>query len=72
MAIRCEHVHRLELRKSFKFWATVERSKCPKTPVISYPSISYFRHACPKLNFVLIYRLTGNCAAHNFENNSSL
>ena len=23
MAITCEHVHRLELRKSFKFWAAV-------------------------------------------------
>ena len=32
MAIRCEHVHRLELRKSFTFWMLWQRSKCAESP----------------------------------------
>ena len=35
MSIIYEHVHRLELRKSLKFWAAVTtvRSKCAENPV---------------------------------------
>ena len=31
----------------------------PKAPCVSYSRIPYFRHACPKLNRVLISRSTG-------------
>ena len=56
MAIGCEHVHRLELRKSLKFLGSCGHvASVPKAPFISYSRISYFGHACPKLNFVLIY-----------------
>ena len=37
----------------------------PKAPFISYSRISYFGHACPKLNFVPSPRLTGKCATQN-------
>ena len=30
-----------------------------KAPLISYSRVSYFGHACPKLNLVLISRLIG-------------
>ena len=30
-----------------------------KAPFISYSRVSYFGHACPKLNLVLISRLIG-------------
>ena len=65
MAIRCEHVHRLELCKSFKFWAAVQLASVPKAPFISYSRISYFGHACPNLNLVLDSRLTGIIYAQN-------
>ena len=38
----------------------------PKAPIISYYRSSSFGHECPKINFVLIYRLTGKCATQNF------
>ena len=38
----------------------------PKAPVISYSCISYFGHACLKLKFALISRLTGKCTTQNF------
>ena len=53
MAMRCENVLRLELRKSFKFWAAV--ASVPKTPFISYSRISYFGHAYLKLNLLFIF-----------------
>ena len=34
----------------------------PKATFISYSRISFFRHACPKLNLVLISRLAGKRA----------
>ena len=42
MTIRCEHVHRLELRKYFKLWAAVarQRSKCAESPI--YQLFLYF------------------------------
>ena len=45
MAIRCEHVYRLELRKSFKCWDCCGNvASVPKAPIItgSYSHISYF------------------------------
>ena len=36
----------------------------PKAPFISYSRFSYFGHACPKLNLILISRLTGKRATH--------
>ena len=46
MAIKCEHVHRLELRKSFKFWAAVASLQVCRRPYLSVISrISYFGHA---------------------------
>ena len=39
----------------------------PNAPFISYSCISYFGHACPKLNIVLISCLTGKCATQNFK-----
>ena len=43
MVIRCEHVHRLKLRKSFIFWASVcNVASVPKAPFISYSHISFF------------------------------
>ena len=58
---------------SFKFWAAVATYvaiKCMKCadrkPHLSvFFRISNFEHACPKLNFVLISRLTGKCATQN-------
>ena len=47
MDMICEHIHRLELRKSFKFWVAV--ACVLKTPFISYSRISYFGHACTVL-----------------------
>ena len=47
MSIRCEHVHRLELRKSFTFWvavATWQVCRKPRLAVIPV-NISYFGHA---------------------------
>ena len=40
MAIRCEHVHKLELREYFKFWVAVLRSKCAESPI--YQLFQYF------------------------------
>ena len=57
MTIRCEHVHRLQLRTSLGCCGNV--ASVPKAPYISYSRISYFGHACPKLNFVFISLLTG-------------
>ena len=57
MAIWCEHVHRLELRKS--------NTSMPKATFISYSRISYFGYECLKLNFVLIFRSTDKCATQN-------
>ena len=39
----------------------------PKAPFISYSRIFYFGHTCPKLNFVVISRLTGKCATLNVK-----
>ena len=39
----------------------------PKATFISYSRISYFRHACPKLNLVHISRLTGKRATQNVK-----
>ena len=39
----------------------------PKATFISYSRISYFRHACPKRNLVLISRLTGKRATQNVK-----
>ena len=44
---------------------TWQSSKC--ATFISYSRISYFRHACPKLNLVLISRLTGKRATQNVK-----
>ena len=68
MAIRCEHVLRLELRKSLQILAAVQRSKFAESPVYQFSRISYFGHACPKINFGLISRLTGKCATQNLKN----
>ena len=38
-----------------------------KAPFISYFCISYFGHACPKLNLVLISLLTGKRATQNLK-----
>ena len=35
MAMRCEHAHRLELRKSFKFWISVATKQMCQKPVLS-------------------------------------
>ena len=59
MARRCEHVHRVELRMSFIWGCCGNIRSVPKAPCIIYPRISYFGHACVKLNFVLISRLSG-------------
>ena len=42
----------------------------PKALCISYSRISYFGHACPKINIVLVLisRLTGKCATQNLKN----
>ena len=39
----------------------------PKALFISYSRISPFGHVCPKLNFGLISRSTGKCAAQNLK-----
>ena len=39
----------------------------PKAPFISYSRISHFGHECPKLNFVLISRLTAKCATQKLK-----
>ena len=52
ISIICEHVHRLELWKSFRVWFDVATFD-----VASYCRISYLGYACPKLNIVLISRL---------------
>ena len=73
MAIKCEHVHRIV--KVFKILGCCGYvASVPKAPFISYSRISYFEHACPKINFVLISRLTDKCAAQDLKNlrNSSL
>ena len=62
MAIRCEHVHRLELWKFGLLW---QRSKCADSPI--YHLFLCFLFACPKLNFVIISRLTGKRATQNFK-----
>ena len=41
----------------------------PKNPFITYSCISYFGHACLKLNYVLISLLTGKCATQNNNKN---
>ena len=46
-----------------------QRSKCTGSPIISYFRISNWRHTCPKLNFVLISRLTGKCTTQNLKKN---
>ena len=48
------------------FWLLWQRSKCAES--------KNFGHPCPKLNCVLISRLTRKCATQNFKNlpNSSL
>ena len=61
MAIRCEHVHRLDCGSQLNFGLLWQRSKCVSR-------ISYFEHACPKLNFVLISHLTGKCATQHLKN----
>ena len=40
----------------------------PNAPFISDSRISYFGHACPKLNLVLMSRLTGKYATQNLQN----
>ena len=66
MAIRCEQVHRLELRKFFLFLGCCGKvASVPKVPSISYSPISYFGHARPKLICVLISCLTGKFATRN-------
>ena len=57
MAITCEHVHKLKLRKSSLLWvavATYIYIKCAENPVYQLFRIYYFGYACPKLFFVLI------------------
>ena len=73
MSIICEHVHGLELRKSFKFRVAVRGkvASVPKTLInrnYQYSCTSYFGHACLKLNLVLLSLLTGKCATQNFKN----
>ena len=75
MSIICQHVHRLELRKSFTFWIAVATSQdVPKTPCISYSCISYFGHVCLKLNIFCISLLNDKWATQNVKTlrNSSL
>ena len=55
---------------ALNFGLLCQRSKCAESPV--YSRISYFGHACPKLYFVLISRLTGKYATQDFQNFSSL
>ena len=45
----------------------VNLANVPKASFISYCRISYFRHACSKLNLVIISRLTGKRATQNLK-----
>ena len=46
-----------------------QRSKCAESPIyLRYSRISYFGHACPKLNFVPMSRSTVEGAAQNLKN----
>ena len=66
MSIICEHVHRLELRK---LSCCGNATSLPKTRFISYSCISYFGHACLKLNLVLFTFLIGKCATQKYKKN---
>ena len=70
-AVRREHVG---IQVFLNFGLLWQRSKCDERPIYEYFHISYFGHACSKLNFVLISRITGKCATQSFKNfrNSSL
>ena len=66
MDIICEHIHRLEFAEVFYISGCCGNvASVPKAPFISYSRISYFGHACPKLNLLLVSRLTGKCATQN-------
>ena len=59
--IICEHLLILELWRSFKFLVCCGNlASVPKATVINYFRISYFEHASPKLNLVLISRAIQN------------
>ena len=66
MSIICKHVHRLELRSLLNVGLLCNATNVPKTPFICYYCISYFGHACLRLNLVLISVLTGKCAIQFF------
>ena len=65
MAIRCEHIHILELGKSFKFWVLWQRSKWVESPTYRLFPYFLFWTCMSKLNFVFISRLTDKCATQN-------
>ena len=67
MSIIREHIHKLELLKSFKYWAAVRGNVASVPKVPCYSCISYFEHAYLKINLVLISHLTGKCATQNFK-----
>ena len=64
MSIICEHVHRLELLKSFSILGCCGNvASVPKTLFISYSCMSYFGHVCLKLDILLLSIVTGECAS---------
>ena len=56
MSIICEHVLRLEIRKTFKLWVYLTMLQVYREACV---------HACLNLNIVLISFLTGKCAIQN-------
>ena len=67
MPILCEHVHRLELRKSFKLWVAVATWQVYRKARLSVIPVFYFGPVCLKLNIVLISILTGKMLNTKFK-----
>ena len=63
--IICEHRLELHIDIFYILGCCGNVANVPKAPFISHSSISFSGHACPKLNFTLIFRLTGKCETQN-------
>ena len=64
MSIICEHDHRLELRKSFKFWVAVATKQVYRKPRLSVIPIFLLLDIL-QLKIVLISLLAGKCATQS-------
>ena len=68
MSMRCEHVHGLELQKSFKFWVAVAAySKCAEKPV---DQLFLFWTRRSEFKSRPFHLLTDKCAAYFLKKNA--